>query len=190
MTPKLREVIRRALPALAKARSPHAIGGAVALSTHGIVRETMDLDVFLHEESIYKIFTELRKAGFEIKEAGYMQYWAILPKFAKYLPDYRIDLLVTATPSDTSAIESPVQVKLVGENAKVFPATELAASKFLRAEPKDRQDVERILKLGLTSFFKVYSMLDKETHDDAEEFKVWWGKVREDTIRKLMERRK
>ena len=173
---RMAEVVRRALSAINK--NKYAVGGAMALRGHGIVRETRDLDVFLLEDARYAIFDSLRKEGFKIFAINEpIHFWAVLPKFRRYLPDYRVDLLITVISVEMDAIENPVISKIIGKNAFIFPATELAASKFISGRPQDLQDLIRMVNFGLVEFGKVKRAIQSVTEDDAIEFQRWWSET-------------
>lgn len=191
MDSKLEEVVRMSIQALNKSGAAYAIGGAIALRSHGIVRETRDLDVFLKDEQVHPIFTAFRNAGFEIVRWGGLHHFAaILPKYKRYLPDYRVDLMVTMIPSEVNAIEYPMKLKVAGKTVPVFPPTELAASKFLAGDPKNLQDVVNIIQHGLTSPFKVHELLLTVTEDDAAEFLVFARKTGEEYRANQLKKRK
>ena len=187
MDPKLKVVIRRAVQALRASKARYAIGGAIALRAHGIIRETRDLDVFLGDESVHAIFESFRRRGFVIEPVHEpIHYWAFLPKYRRHLPYLVVDLLVSESEPESSALRSPARKRVEAWIVPVFPATELAAAKFL--DPKGRDDVGRLLSAGLTSPRKVHAALEEVTAGDAKEFLSWWTKLRAETLARATKR--
>jgi len=146
--PRLRELLVAFLKVAKKVRKSYAIGGALAMSAHGYVRQTSDLDAFLLDEDRLDWLRALRKAGLTIDSVFRgIHYIAFFPKHAD--PRIRIDLLFPATEPELSAVEFPVSAKIAGFNAEVFPLELLVVAKFLSDRPEDQRDFDVMFNLGI-----------------------------------------
>lgn len=131
---------------------PYALCGGMAVTAHGAVRSTRDIDLLVREEDIETICELVRPAGWKFR-AMPMVFDRGLPQ-ARHLTrvtraEGRLVVmldLIAVTPYLQSVFDGRIQVDLDGQALSVVSLEGLAAMKRLAGRPQDLADLE---KLGL-----------------------------------------
>ena len=144
-------------PHLKSSGTDYCIGGAVAMSAHGFVRQTEDLDVFIKHTDTPKLLRALNKAKVNFATIAEPYHYAIIPS-AKNL-DHRIDILCTSEELEMDAVEFPESATIDGQKVEVFPLTLLVATKARSDRPKDHDDVRRMYERGLFDVNEIIPVL-------------------------------
>jgi len=98
-------------------------------------------------------------------------------------PEHRIDLLVTVTEPELTAIRSAQPAEHVGLVLAYIPPTMLAALKFAAGRPQDLADVEALLGTGKVDVEKVrYLLAVSEGEPVALRF-TQWSRRRQRSVR-------
>lgn len=127
---------------------PYAIGGALAMSAHGYVRQTSRVDAFALLDDKLAWLRAARSVGLTVDEIFRdVHYIAFFTKHQD--PRIRIDLLFPAAEPELSAIEFPATVSIGGVTAEAFPMDLLVMAKFQSDREGDARDFERMFHLGL-----------------------------------------
>jgi len=146
--PRVRELLLAFLKMASITRRSYAVGGALAMSAHGYVRQTSDVDAFLLDEHRLEWLRAARSVGLIVDEVfSKVHYMAFFPRHGD--PRIRIDMLFPADEPELSAVEYPVRASIGGIATNVFPLALLAIDKFASDRPEDHRDFERMLHLGM-----------------------------------------
>lgn len=150
-----------------------AVGGGVAVFTHGYRRDTADVDVFFHYSDQKKVLhaaNQILDESFILEELA-PSHWTITHESSP--PDERIDLLFATGDPEESAIEMAIPKTYRGVSTMIFPVDLLVVSKFLteRDDPKDSLDIYSLLRRGAVTVDDVVLRLRQMGLDaDVERF--------------------
>lgn len=126
----------------------HALGGALALGAHGVPRGTLDVDVnvFVGEDELSRVFRCLRRLGVEVEEDAALARAARDGMFAGSWAGMRVDVFLPSIPFSEEAARTRVRlVDPAGDAIWFLSAEALAVFKLLFFRPKDLADLERLL---------------------------------------------
>jgi hypothetical protein len=150
-------------------KKPYAIGGALAMSAHGYVRQTTDVDAFVLLEDRLEWLRAARAVGLTVDEVfSKVHYIAFLPKHRD--PRVRIDLLFPAGEPELTAVEYPVPARIGGILADVFSIDLLAMAKFQSDRPEDARDFDRMFNLGMLDPVQLRRIIASIDRDEAKRF--------------------
>ncbi|MBS2027826.1 MAG: nucleotidyl transferase AbiEii/AbiGii toxin family protein [Deltaproteobacteria bacterium] len=139
-----------------------AFAGALALSAHGMVRATEDIDVLVHPEEKDRLVREMG-ARFVLRED-----LDTLLVYADRETGTEVDLLVAFDPISLEACSSPARARVRGKQVRVVSPENLTAMKVVAAvdspgiEAKQRADVEQLVRSGLIDVNRVSRLLQDE----------------------------
>lgn len=167
--PRVRQLLLQFLKASNTTGRPYAIGGALAMSAHGYVRQTQDVDAFLAPGDAPAWIRALRAQGLTVDTVFPDFHYAARIKRHND-PEVRIDLLVPYDDPDWSAVQFPDVGAIGGIDAELFPLVLLVASKFQSDRPSDRADVDAMYARGLFDPAEVARVLRNMDKDLAREF--------------------
>ncbi len=149
----------------------YAVAGGIAVLTHGISRNTADVDVFLPDSVRTRVFTVLRKAGMDITPIfPPFHYMAWLPEHGD--PRIHIDLMFPNDDLERYGMKHPVRGGMWGIAYNVLSPTVLAAIKF-KADSNDEEshrhldDVTALYKGGIVKASSVKLMLEQEGDEET-----------------------
>ena len=138
---------QRVAKALENANVPYAIGGAIALTMHGIVRATRDVDVnaFCSMAEVPQVLEALRKAGCALDAAkasaeAQQEGW-----FTAWDGAIRVDVFVPSIDFSWEAKDTRVQLDFLGEPMWFLSAETLCVFKLLFFRTKDLADLEQLV---------------------------------------------
>ena len=142
-------MLRLILAVAKKAGVKIAIGGGIAVNSHGFRRETDDVDAFFHYDDQHKVLRAMHRlaSDFTLEEIDPSQ-WIAVPPGAE--ANERIDLMFASGDPEESAIEMTERKNYHGITAPMFPVDMLVISKFLaeRNEIKDILDIYTLHQRG------------------------------------------
>jgi hypothetical protein len=134
--------------ALAAARAPHALGGALALAYYGTPRGTVDIDVnvFGPAERAAPVLERLSALGVATRGAEALREIAERGQTRLRWDGTPLDLFFSYDPLHESAMERRRTVPF-GDDAEIpiLSAEDLAVFKALFDRPKDRTDLREML---------------------------------------------
>jgi hypothetical protein len=137
----------RVAAALEHANIPYAIGGALALTMHGYVRAThdVDLNVFCEPEGLPRVLTVLERLGlkFDARQAAReaeTEGW-----FTAWDGAVAVDLFVPSIDFSWEALRSRVNLDFLGAPAWFLSAEALCVFKLLFFRTKDLADLEQLV---------------------------------------------
>ena len=167
----------RAMRRLWAGHTEASVGGAVAMAAAGFVRETQDIDLFLREEELPSVALAMRQAGLEVFPVMAPSHFAAkIPGDPD--PERRVDLLVTFSEPELSAIErgttghTPFGSKWYWW--RVFDPTMTALVKFYAfyysRDPRHLLDLQGMHLRGLFDEARVRAMVEHLDPDDVEEW--------------------
>lgn len=129
LDPRARDLLDLFLDAAQQVAKPYAIGGAVAMASHGFIRQTRDVDAYVDYEDRAVWLRALRERGLSVEPlVTGIHYIAYLPEHGD--PELRIDVMVPADDPDVSAVAVPDKVTLAGRTLEVFPIDLLVIAKY------------------------------------------------------------
>jgi hypothetical protein len=173
MTITKEEMLQFILEIARKARVKVAIGGGIAVNSHGYRRDTADVDAFFHLPDQHKVLRQLNDQlgdNFVLEEFD-PSHWIVAAVGAS--PDERINLLFAAGDPEESAIEMATTKKYHGIETPVFPIDMLVISKFLaeRDDAKDSLDIYELHRKGAFEISSISTRLRQMGFDeDAQRF--------------------
>ncbi len=132
--------------ALSSARIPHAIGGAIALGYYAEPRSTIDLDIniFLTEEDLKRVFEVLEKTGCKIDWEKALRSASERGDFRAYRDENRIDVFISFHPYHYQVKKRVRKVPLKNASIPILSPEDLIIFKVLFDRPKDRLDIENL----------------------------------------------
>ena len=143
--PEASSVYSQALDALDEAGIRYMLGGAAALNAFtGIWRDTKDLDLFVHVETVSRVLETLEQAGFgtEVADAAWLA--------KAWKGDLFVDIIHGSHNGtghvDGSWFANAREVSVLNRRVVVIPAEEMILSKIF-VVAKDRCDVDDVLHL-------------------------------------------
>ncbi len=163
----------RVLAAIVRPRMAYAVGGGIAVGVAGFVRATRDVDVFARPFAAKQITRSLRAAGLTIKgltDAHIIAYFQDDNRESldrREMPETRIDLLVTVTEPESTAIRTGQPQELAGLTLVFMRPNELATLKFLAGRPQDLVDLDALVLSGAVDVEKVKYLIAVSENDEA-----------------------
>ena len=133
--------------AFAKAKIPHAFGGAQALGYYGSVRATHDIDVnvFLPAAEAERVFSVLGALGAATNDAKLRRLVARDEQIRVFWEETPIDLFFAYDPLHQSSLERRRRVDFYGDPIHILSAEDLITYKATFNREKDWQDIAGIL---------------------------------------------
>ncbi len=165
MDADLTKLLRTVARELDELDADWAVGGAVAMGTHGFVRATQDIDLFIADEVREDLLERLSAQGIYAEEVFEPVHYTIVPR--RQAADVRLDLLFPASAPETLAMMQARRAKVAGVDVPVWPLEHLVAAKLLtdplidpdRAR-KDGRDLDDLHLRGLVDRQRVLGVLD------------------------------
>ncbi len=142
-------VARRVADALAAARIPFAVGGALAYNYWGASRGTVDADlnVFAGLDVFDRVVDALGAIGVDIDRELSRHRVAEGAHAVGHLGEIKVDLFFNSIPLHDEAARRTVVVDILGRPAPILSAEDTVLFKLLFFRGKDRVDVERLVGL-------------------------------------------
>jgi hypothetical protein len=177
--PKLNQYVNELLAVVRDVVDPlgvdYAIGGALAMASHGYSRQTSDVDLFVAEKDRGKVLHALRAAGLHVSDVMRPHHYIAEKPEHSDDPDARIDVMVPAGEPDITAIEWPDRRAIVSGGAKlnVVEANLLAMMKFYSDRDDDERDLKQLYERGIFEPDKVRKMIASIDNEDGDEVAAW-----------------
>lgn len=132
--------------ALLGAKIPHAIGGALALGYYAEPRSTIDLDIniFLTEEDLKRVFEVLEKTGCQIDRKEALRSASERGDFRAYRDEHRIDIFISFHPYHGQVKKRVRKVPFKDAEIPILSPEDIIIFKVLFDRPKDRLDLENL----------------------------------------------
>jgi hypothetical protein len=169
-TVDLLQTVARVMASQSKIK--YAIGGGIAVISHGVMRNTADVDVFIgttKQAAKAALFRALMDAGLIIEEVyPPAHYFAF--RLSHGDPRIRVDLLFTNDPLELDAVRESERGGMWGVDFNVFPPALLAAIKWNTDETRHRMDVGLMLDRGVVTPAAVHQELESVDEDEAARF--------------------
>lgn len=142
----------RVARALETAGIPYAIGGAIALTMHGYVRAThdVDLNVFCTSAELTGALAVLAKLGLKFDAARASHEAETEGWFTLWDGAIAIDVFVPSIDFSWEAMRSRVRLPFLGEELWFLSAEALCVFKLLFFRTKDLADLEQLLLASKT----------------------------------------
>ena len=132
---------------LFKSKIRHAVSGAVAMATYGVVRATKDLDILVVAPQVRlpEVFAIVRERGFHgedaemlrgLRENGYAELTA---------GPVRVEILGPVLPYHRTLPDRAVPVEISGTRVPIVSLEDLVVLKMLWRRPKDIPDIHSLL---------------------------------------------
>lgn len=137
----------RVARALELAGKPYAIGGAIALTMHGYVRATDDVDinVFCPPEELPAVLALFSGLGLRFDAAQVAQDAEREGWFTVWDGAIAVDVFVPSIDFSWEALRSRVKLPFLGESAWFLSAEALCVFKLLFFRTKDLADLEQLV---------------------------------------------
>lgn len=169
VSPRVAELLAKLKKITMEARSPHAVGGALAMATHGYRRHTDDIDVFVRPEDLRKWKAAARKHGLILFDpsGNDAQIVAYMPKHIdaenpRAIPDEHIDFLPATDDAEREALEHAAPGDVGGKKFNVVTADFLAMIKVLSDRDwKDHPDFFAMLDKDIVFVETIRFMVSK-----------------------------
>lgn len=162
--------------ALEQANIPYAIGGAIALTMHGVARATRDVDVnvFCKSEELRPAIDVLVRAGLQLDVSTALREADSEGWFSGWDGGVRIDVFVPSIDFSWEALTTRVQLSFVGNKLWFLSAESLCVFKLLFFRTKDLADLEQ-LALTAQSLDRagVRRTIARLMGDEDERVKAW-----------------
>jgi len=142
---------RDILSALSEAKAEFLVVGAYALASHGLVRATSDIDIWVHpsEENADRVLRALEAFGAPSEQLDRAAFTSQDQVVQIGVAPVRIDLLTGLSGlTFPGAWERRVQVELEGLTIPVLSLPDLATNKRATGRPHDLADLEWIEQQG------------------------------------------
>jgi hypothetical protein len=127
---------------------PHALVGGLAVLVHGVARLTRDVDVLvlLDPDRTDELLDALGASFQALPEdpTAFVEETRVLP--AEGPDGSRVDFIFAGLPFEEAAIARAREESLGGVQVKVCTAEDLIVMKIVSDRPRDREDVEGIVK--------------------------------------------
>ncbi len=158
------------------AHLPYAIGGAIALTMHGFVRATRDVDinVFFKPAELPAALEALVKAGIRFDVTTALNEANTEGWFSGWDGGVRIDVFVPSIEFAWEAFASRIQLSFVGQKLWFLSAESLCVFKLLFFRTKDLADLEQLV-LTSESLDRAYvrRTIGILIGDDDERIRAW-----------------
>jgi hypothetical protein len=163
---KLRALLRTCAKKLDALDAEWAVTGATAMSVHGYVRATKDIDLFIADDIRPEFLRQLRDAGFPVEDVMPPVHYSVEPRDNRDR-EQRIDLLFPAMGVECLGLMAAQRMSVEGMELPVMPLAHLVAIK-LQTDPafdphryaKDQQDLGELRARGLIESNRVRAVLE------------------------------
>jgi hypothetical protein len=148
VTPGATSVARRIAEALEREGVEYAVGGAIACAYWSEPRATKDVDVnlFLDDRELDRVFAVLRAAGCELDEMNARATAVERGDFVARFGEMRVDIFLDSVPYHAEARRRRVRVHdLDGGSAWILSAEATCVFKMMFFRTKDLGDVENVV---------------------------------------------
>lgn len=155
---------------------PYAIGGALALGVHGVVRATQDVDVnvFVKPERLEALLTLLRENGVSVDAAKARAEGVTEGVFFSWAGPTRIDVFLPSIDLSWNALRTRVSVTVEGQPTWFLSPELLSCFKLLFFRPKDLLDLERLVQNCTTlDSARVRELMVETMGADDERVRAW-----------------
>ncbi len=141
------ESAKRVARALEAANVPYAIGGAIALTMHGFVRATRDVDVnaFCVPTDVPGVIDALVKAGLQLEPERALAEASSEGWFTAWDGPIRVDVFVPSIAFSWEARDTRVELEFLGHRTWFLSAEALCVFKLLFFRNKDLADLEQLV---------------------------------------------
>jgi len=158
--PEVRKLLADAARILGPLGRRYALGGAVAMALRGVVRSTLDIDVFVAEEVRGRALSAFYKAGYRIEPVFEPFHYLARPPWKVSNAETRTDLLFPAGQPEVFGIETSRPVDL-GAGLKVRTLTPLALvlGKLYSDDPRHLADLHLMYHRGLVDEAEIEKVL-------------------------------
>lgn len=159
---EVERMLRDLQPVLKACGKQCAVGGAVALAVHGVVRHTLDLDVFADEEIRPRLLRAVHERGYRIEPVYEPFHYAARPPWRTSSDEVRVDLLFPAAEPEFSGIVSAEKARpYKGVSVRVFNPVILALTRVYSDNPKHLVDLSLMLARGVLPIDDVREILSE-----------------------------
>jgi hypothetical protein len=136
--------------ALERAGIPYALGGALALGVHGLVRATRDVDlnVFVTASSAHPVLQLLLREGLSLDLPTALREAETEGLAVAWQDETRVDLFFPSIDLSWEALRSRVKLPVGGTEAWFLSAELLSCFKLLFFRPKDLVDLETLVAVN------------------------------------------
>ena len=164
-------MLRDILPALKSVGKDYALGGAIAMALRGVVRDTLDLDVFAMERVKGKLLSAIYQVGYRIEPVFEPFHYVARPPWRTSNPEVRVDLMFPAADPEYSGVKGaePVQVKR-GVQVRVFTNLLVALTRVYSDNPKHKLDLLLMYNRGALPYDEIMRVLKIHDPDMAKVF--------------------
>jgi hypothetical protein len=132
VAPKIRSAVEKTHAALTTAGIRHALAGGLAVGAHGEPRATRDVDFLVGSEA------------FVVHGGGVVTLHPALPIAIDGVP---VDAV--PVPPDAEFLAEAFQQAVTTEGIPVVPIETLVCMKLLASRPRDRRDIEDLVRAGI-----------------------------------------
>lgn len=138
--------------AMERAKVPYAIGGAIALTMHGYVRAThdVDLNVFCSPAELPVALATLSGLGLKFDPAKAVREAEDEGWFTAWDGAIAIDVFVPSIDFSWEALRTRVQLSFLGQPVWFLSAETLCVFKLLFFRSKDLADLEQLVLVATT----------------------------------------
>jgi hypothetical protein len=158
---------------LEAATIPYAIGGALALGVHGVVRATSDVDLNVFVEAP-RLFAVLSSAGVTVAREQARDEALRDGVFFCWAGPVRVDVFLPSIELSWEAMRTRVRVKVGDQEAWFLSPELLACFKLLFFRPKDLLDLERLVATNVQlDTTRVRSLMVDAMGEDDERVRAW-----------------
>jgi hypothetical protein len=161
---------------LEAATIPYAIGGALALGVHGVVRATSDVDlnVFVEAPRLDEVFAVLSSAGVTVAREQARDEALRDGVFFCWAGPVRVDVFLPSIELSWEAMRTRVRVKVGDQEAWFLSPELLACFKLLFFRPRDLLDLERLVATNVQlDTTRVRSLMVDAMGEDDERVRAW-----------------
>lgn len=168
VAPGIVDAARRLTATLESAKTPYAVGDAVAMTLLRHVRATKDLDVLILLPAVrsQELADALGREGFEMRDADdrpapidvreMVRSTRDVGHFRIWLGETRVELFSPRVPLQDSMLRRRVKVDLEGFSLWITTAEDLILMKMVFHRPKDIEDVRHLLAANRGSLDLAY----------------------------------
>jgi len=144
---------------------PYAVGGAIGMAAAGYPRQTSDIDVFVRQADVREWLKAAREEGLDTSVVHSGTH-SMAFDLANRDPRIRIDLLYPVEPLYVQGMKAAVPGTVGDVTTTVYPATWIAAMKFVSDQPEALHDFDAMYQRGLFELEAVRALLHY-AHEDV-----------------------